>query len=36
MKMPSTCRDIHIELAALNPEADLSVKIQESYEELGI
>jgi len=28
MKMPSTCRNIHIEPADINHEADLSVKIQ--------
>jgi hypothetical protein len=33
MKMPSTCRDIHTELAALNPKA---AEIQEHFEELRV
>ena len=33
MKMPSTCRDIHIEPAAVNKEA---AEIQEHFEELRV
>ena len=36
MKMPSYCRDMHPEPADINHEADLSVNIQQNFEELGV